>query len=72
MRIITHILAVEVKLCLVVSTSQADFESAQSSKDEAHDVEATDRAKCRELQSAVRVPEFGQPRARALTSQQES
>jgi hypothetical protein len=72
MRIITHVLAVEVKLCLVVSTSQADFESAQRSKDEARDAEAHDRAKCSELQSAFRVPEFSRPRARALTSRRES
>jgi hypothetical protein len=72
MRIITDVLAMEVKLCLVVSISRADFKSAQSSKDQVHDAEAPARAKCRELQSALRVPEFGRPRARALTSRQES
>jgi hypothetical protein len=72
MRIITHALAMEVKLCLVVSISPAGFNKAQDSNDVAWDAEAPARAKCGELESAFRVPEFGRPRARALNSRQES
>jgi hypothetical protein len=46
MRRITHVLAMEVKLCLVVSVSRADFKNAQSSEDEAHDAEAPARGNC--------------------------
>jgi hypothetical protein len=72
MRIVTEVLAMEVKLCLVVAISQVDVTNAQSSKDAAHDADAPARAKCSELQSGLRVPEFGQPRARTLNSRQKS
>jgi len=72
MRIITHALAMEVKLCLVVSISRADFKNAQSSKDAAQDTEEPDHAKCGELQSAFRAQEFGRPPVRVLNPQQES
>ena len=72
MRIITDVFAMEVNFSMVVSISRADFQNGQSRKDVAQDAGAPARAKYRELQSALRVPEFGRRRARALNAQQES
>ena len=65
MRIVTDVLAMEVKLCLVVSISRADFMRAQNAKDAAHDADASVRANCSaNCNRLLGSREFGRPRAR--------
>ncbi len=72
MRIITHVLAMEVNVCVAVSISRAGFKNAQSSREGVQDAEAPARAERRELQPGLRVWEFGRPRVKALKPRQES
>jgi hypothetical protein len=61
MRVNTHVLAIELKLCLVVATTQPDFMNSQKAADVQQGGKTPVARPERELQSGIGVPEFGRP-----------
>jgi hypothetical protein len=57
MSVNTRVLAIELKLCLAVATTQADFKSTQKARDGEQDGKASVAGSGRELESGVQVTE---------------
>jgi hypothetical protein len=61
MRVNTRVLAVELNLCPVVATTEANFESTREARDVEQDGMTSLARPGNELYSAVQVPELSRP-----------